>query len=180
VTRYLFFGRLERLRARTGHTHKISPQLDFEPQIIQPEASRYTACVVPVTIIIPMRINEFLSKLHYLFFLIVCIGLFCYCQMLTYADCRQMKCLWTWNRECLGSVWSWWYWVLLRSAGTEGSSWYFASGWPVCRSTFQVAKLRYFVIRIFKITFITILLVFSAFMFLPPPLFFVCRIFYST
>jgi len=60
-----------------------------------------------------------------------------------------------------------------------------ASGWPICRPTFLVAKLRYFDITVFKSTFVTILLVFSVLCSCPPPpppppTPIVCRIFYST
>jgi len=48
MTRYPFYGRLDGPQGRSGRLRKISPPPGFDPRTVQPVASRYTNCAVPV------------------------------------------------------------------------------------------------------------------------------------
>ena len=50
VTLFPFYRRLFRSQVRSGQVRKGSPPPRFDPQAIQPVASRYTDCTIPVHI----------------------------------------------------------------------------------------------------------------------------------
>ena len=55
-TRYLLYRRLGGPQGRSGQVRKISPPPGFDPRIVQPLASPYTDCAIPV----PVR--QYVSK----------------------------------------------------------------------------------------------------------------------
>ena len=48
MTRYPLYGWLGGPRARSERLRKISPPPGFDPRTVQPVASRYTDCAIPV------------------------------------------------------------------------------------------------------------------------------------
>ena len=46
-TLYPLYSKLGGPQGRSGHMRKISPPPGFEPQAVQPVASRYTGCAIP-------------------------------------------------------------------------------------------------------------------------------------
>jgi hypothetical protein len=47
-TRFPLYRRLDGHQGRSGRVRKISPLPGFDPQTVQPVASRYTDCAIPV------------------------------------------------------------------------------------------------------------------------------------
>ena len=56
-TRYPLYRRLSGLQGRSGRVRKISPQTGFDPRIVKPVASSYTAWAIPARVLYEVRTN---------------------------------------------------------------------------------------------------------------------------